>query len=224
MRGKADPIPRGCGVRVWLSVGTTSTCSLRPRSRFLLPLNNQRPYRRPPCALLLETLRRPRARGKRSGPRIPSLKSVLRPTNILTRKGRPKPLAKPPLPPPQLPPRKTARRLRLSFCKSPNPPRKPSRPSTKRSDLRTNFERLVANAEERLRTEPDPRVRATLAQKIELLKLDINTTNSELQTLQKALVDYQHGKNPGASMPDGQPNPTDQPKPSAEHDNTVVPG
>jgi hypothetical protein len=92
-----------------------------------------------------------------------------------------------------------------------------------RKDLRTNFERLVSNAEERLRTEPDPRVRATLTQKIELLKLDINTTNSELQTLQKALVDYQHGKNPGASMPDGQSSPTDQPKPSAEHDNTVVP-
>jgi hypothetical protein len=65
-----------------------------------------------------------------------------------------------------------------------------------RKGMADNFHNLLSNAQERLQTETDPRVRATLAEKANLLLLDINTTNSEIKTLEKALVDYQNGKTP----------------------------
>jgi len=84
-----------------------------------------------------------------------------------------------------------------------------------RTDLADDFSRLLSNAQERLQTESDPQVRATLLEKAKLLTLDINTTNSEIKTLQKALGDYQHGKTP--EQPKTESNaaaPADQPKPN----------
>ncbi|HEY8715907.1 MAG TPA: hypothetical protein VIM00_11045 [Candidatus Acidoferrum sp.] len=66
----------------------------------------------------------------------------------------------------------------------------------KRKYLADDFHRLLTDAEERLQTEPDPMVRKTLEEKANLLKFDINSTNSDIKKLEKALDDYQHGKTP----------------------------
>ena len=63
-----------------------------------------------------------------------------------------------------------------------------------RKSLAENFHTLLSNAQQRLKTETDPVVRKTLAEKANLLELDVKTTNSEIQTLEKALDDYQQGK------------------------------
>lgn len=65
-----------------------------------------------------------------------------------------------------------------------------------RKGMADNFHNLLSNAQERLQTETDPTVRATLAEKANLLLLDIRTTDSEIKTLEKALEDYKNGKVP----------------------------
>jgi hypothetical protein len=79
-----------------------------------------------------------------------------------------------------------------------------------RKELADNFHNLLSNAQERLQTETDPKVRTTLAEKAKLLDLDINTTNSEISTLQKALDDYHHGRVPEQPKPK---NPSKAPDP-----------
>jgi hypothetical protein len=80
-----------------------------------------------------------------------------------------------------------------------------------RKGMADNFHNLLSNAQERLESETDPRVRATLAEKANLLLLDISTTNSEIKTLEKALADYQNGKTPAqpkAEVPASAPQTT----------------
>ena len=60
----------------------------------------------------------------------------------------------------------------------------------KRRALSENFQRLLANAQERLETENDPQVRATLEEKATLLKFDIGSTSSDIKTLEKALKEH----------------------------------
>ena len=67
-----------------------------------------------------------------------------------------------------------------------------------------NFNNLLSNAQERLQTESDPTVRATLTEKANLLLSDIKLTNSEIKTLEKALADYKTEKNPAQTRADGQ--------------------
>ncbi len=57
-----------------------------------------------------------------------------------------------------------------------------------------NFQNLLATTQEQLSTESDPTVRATLEQKAKLLSGDVNSTMSDLKTLEKALKDLQAGK------------------------------
>ena len=71
-----------------------------------------------------------------------------------------------------------------------------------RKGMYDNFHNLLTNAQDRLQTETDPTVRATLVEKANLLMLDINTTNSEIKTLEKALEAYKNGKTP-AELKDG---------------------
>jgi hypothetical protein len=52
-------------------------------------------------------------------------------------------------------------------------------------DMLDNFQNLSSNTTDRLSTETDPTVRATLEQKMSLLKFDIETTSSDLKTLEK---------------------------------------
>jgi hypothetical protein len=81
-----------------------------------------------------------------------------------------------------------------------------------RKGMADNFHNLLSNAQERLQTETDPRVRATLAEKANLLLLDINTTNSEIKTLEKALADYQNGKTPAQPKADAQATASNTPQ------------
>ena len=73
-----------------------------------------------------------------------------------------------------------------------------------RKGMADNFHNLLSNAQERLQTETDPTVRATLAEKANLLLLDIRTTNSEIKTLEKALEDYKNGKAPAQPKSESQ--------------------
>ena len=82
-----------------------------------------------------------------------------------------------------------------------------------RKGMYENFHNLLSNAQERLQTETDPTVRATLVEKANLLMLDINTTNSEIKTLEKALEDYKNGKTPAQPKNDAQASTPDTPKP-----------
>jgi hypothetical protein len=52
-------------------------------------------------------------------------------------------------------------------------------------DMLDNFQNLSSNSTDRLSTETDPTVRATLEQKMSLLKFDLETTSSDLKTLEK---------------------------------------
>ena len=52
-------------------------------------------------------------------------------------------------------------------------------------DMLDNFQKLSSNTTDRLSTETDPTVRATLEQKMSLLKFDLETTSSDLKTLEK---------------------------------------
>lgn len=85
-----------------------------------------------------------------------------------------------------------------------------------RKGMADNFHNLLSNAQERLQTETDPRVRATMAEKANLLLLDISTTNSEIKTLEKALEDYKNGKIPAQPKTDAQANSSDAAKPAAQ--------
>jgi hypothetical protein len=105
----------------------------------------------------------------------------------------------------------------------PKTPEETQQAIDQRKDLRDDFHRLLSDAQERLQTEPDPLVRKTLQQKIGLLNLDIDTTSSEIQTLQNALVDYQHGKIPVQPKPEDPSNPQVSPKPPAAQDATAGP-
>jgi hypothetical protein len=85
-----------------------------------------------------------------------------------------------------------------------------------RKGMADNFHNLLSNAQDRLQTETDPRVRATLTEKANLLLLDINTTNSEIKTLEKALEDYKNGKTTAQPKADGQANTSDAAKQTAQ--------
>lgn len=73
-----------------------------------------------------------------------------------------------------------------------------------RKGMADNFHNLLSNAQERLQTETDPTVRATLTEKANLLLSDINLTNSEIKTLEKALEAYKSGKTTAEPKTDGQ--------------------
>lgn len=91
-----------------------------------------------------------------------------------------------------------------------------------RKDLADNFHNLLSNAQERLRTETDPKVRATLSEKAKLLELDSNTTNSEIKTLEKALDDYHFGRVPEAPKPENPTKAPDPEKPTGQNSTSVV--
>jgi hypothetical protein len=91
-----------------------------------------------------------------------------------------------------------------------------------RKDLADNFGNLLSNAQERLQTETDPKVRATLSEKAKLLELDINTTNSEIKTLEKALDDYHHGRAPEQPKPENPTKAPDAEKPGGKNSTSVV--
>jgi hypothetical protein len=86
----------------------------------------------------------------------------------------------------------------------------------KRKGMWETFDNLLSNTQERLKTETDPVVRATLLEKEALLKEDISTTTSELKTLEKVLDDFHHGKNPNEPKPEEQANASDQAKPAEQ--------
>ncbi|HET7105245.1 MAG TPA: hypothetical protein VFI38_00430 [Candidatus Acidoferrum sp.] len=71
-----------------------------------------------------------------------------------------------------------------------------------RKGMSENFNNLLSNAQERLKTETDPMVRATLTQKANLLIGDIQSTNSDIKTLEKALEAYKNGKTPAQPKTD----------------------
>ncbi|HET6928810.1 MAG TPA: hypothetical protein VFI45_00690 [Candidatus Acidoferrum sp.] len=78
-----------------------------------------------------------------------------------------------------------------------------------RKGMAGNFHNLLSNAQERLQTETDPTVRATLMEKANLLISDINLTNSEIKALEKALEDYKNGKTPAQPKTEGQTSASD---------------
>ena len=85
-----------------------------------------------------------------------------------------------------------------------------------RKGMSENFHNLLSNAQERLQTETDPMVRATLTQKANLLLGDISSTNSEIKTLEKALEDYKNGKAPAQPKTDSQASASEAPKPAVQ--------
>jgi hypothetical protein len=85
-----------------------------------------------------------------------------------------------------------------------------------RKGMAGNFHNLLSNAQERLQTETDPTVRATLTQKANLLLSDISSTNSEIKTLEKALEGYKNGKAPAQPKTDGQANASETAKPAVQ--------
>jgi len=85
-----------------------------------------------------------------------------------------------------------------------------------RKGMSENFHNLLSNAQERLQTETNPMVRATLTQKANLLISDINSTNSEIKTLEKTLEDYKNGKAPAQPKTEGQVSAPDAAKPAAQ--------
>jgi hypothetical protein len=90
----------------------------------------------------------------------------------------------------------------------PSTPEDTQKEIDKRKDLASDFHRLLSDAQERLQTEPDPMVRKTLEEKANLLKFDINSTNSDIKKLEKAIEDYQHGKTPEQPKLEAEPKPT----------------
>lgn len=106
----------------------------------------------------------------------------------------------------------------------PKTPEETQQAIDKRKELGDDFRRLLSNARERLETETDPMVRATLEQKMGLLNLDIKSTDSEIRTLQKALEAYKQGKAPEQpKLEESSTIPADQSKPAAPNDSSVVP-
>jgi tetrahydromethanopterin S-methyltransferase subunit B len=89
----------------------------------------------------------------------------------------------------------------------PSTPEDTQKEIDKRKDLADNFHRLLSDAEERLQNEPDPMVRKTLEEKANLLKFDINSTNTDIKKLEKAIDDYQHGKTPEQPKLEAEPKP-----------------
>ena len=85
-----------------------------------------------------------------------------------------------------------------------------------RKGMSENFNNLLSNAQDRLQTETDPTVRATLTQKANLLISDINSTNSEIKTLEKALEAYKNGKTPAQPKDGGKSNGSDAAKSAAQ--------
>ncbi len=85
-----------------------------------------------------------------------------------------------------------------------------------RKGMSENFNNLLSNAQERLQTETDPMVRATLVEKSNLLLGDIKSTNSEIKTLEKALDAYKNGKAPAQPKDGGQSNGSDAAKSAAQ--------
>lgn len=85
-----------------------------------------------------------------------------------------------------------------------------------RKGMSENFNNLLSNAQERLQTETNPMVRATLTQKANLLLSDINSTNSEIKALEKALEDYKNGKAPAQPKTDGQASAPETAKPAVQ--------
>ena len=85
-----------------------------------------------------------------------------------------------------------------------------------RKGMSENFNNLLSNAQERLQTETDPTVRATLTEKANLLLSDIKSTNSEIKALEKALEAYKNGKTPEQPKDSGQANGSDAAKSAAQ--------
>jgi hypothetical protein len=85
-----------------------------------------------------------------------------------------------------------------------------------RKDLANNLHNVLSNAQERLETETDPMVRATLLEKAKLLNEDLNTTNSEIKALKRALDDYKNGKTPAQPKTEGQTNAPEAAKPAEQ--------
>ena len=81
-----------------------------------------------------------------------------------------------------------------------------------RKGMSENFNNLLSNAQERLQTETDPTVRATLTEKANLLLSDIKSTNAEIKALEKALEAYKNGKTPAQSKDAGLGNGSDAAK------------
>jgi len=92
-----------------------------------------------------------------------------------------------------------------------------------RKGMADNFNNLLSNAQERLQTETNPMVRATLTQKANLLISDINSTNAEIKTLEKVLEDYKNGKNPAPSKAEGQGSASEAAKPAVQSATAVAP-
>lgn len=92
-----------------------------------------------------------------------------------------------------------------------------------RKGMYENFHNLLSNAQDRLQTETDPTVRATLVEKANLLMLDINTTNSEIKTLEKALEDYKNGKTPAQPKNDAQASASDAAKSGSQTTASNIP-
>ena len=85
-----------------------------------------------------------------------------------------------------------------------------------RKGMSENFNNLLSNAQERLETETDPTVRATLTEKANLLLGDIKSTNSEIKTLEKALDVYKSGKTAEQPKDAGHANGSDAAKSAAQ--------
>jgi len=85
-----------------------------------------------------------------------------------------------------------------------------------RKGMADNFHNLLSNAQERLQTETNPMVRATLTEKANLLLSDISSTNSEIKALEKALEDYKNGKAPAQPKTDGQASAPESAKPAVQ--------
>ena len=85
-----------------------------------------------------------------------------------------------------------------------------------RKGMSENFNNLLSNAQERLQTETDPTVRATLTEKANLLISDIKLTNSEIKTLEKAMEAYKNGKPPSQPKDNGQASSSDTGKSEAQ--------
>ena len=85
-----------------------------------------------------------------------------------------------------------------------------------RKGMADNFHNLLSNAQERLQTETNPMVRATLTEKANLLLGDISSTNADIKTLERALEDYKNGKNPAQPKVAGQSSDSASAKPAEQ--------
>lgn len=98
----------------------------------------------------------------------------------------------------------------------PKTPEETQQAIDQRKGMSENFNNLLSNAQERLQTETDPTVRATLTQKANLLLGDIQSTNSEIKTLEKALEAYKNGKTSAQPKDGGPSNGSDAAKSAAQ--------